>query len=95
MGRLSTELLGDQPYFDGATYEPERDKVRLSGQLVAVKQILSDRRWHTISEIAQRIGGSEAGVSARIRDLKKERFGRHRIEKRYVSNGLWRYRMPQ
>ena len=36
---------------------------------------------------------AKAGVSARIRDLKKERFGAYVIEKQRVSGGLWRYRM--
>jgi hypothetical protein len=92
MGRLSTALVGDN-LFDGSTYDAARDQVRLSGQLQNVQQVLSDHRWHTLAEIAQRIGGSEAGISARLRDLKKERFGRHKIEKQHLSNGLWRYRL--
>ena len=90
MGRLSEALSGD---FDGSTYEPQRDYVRLSGQLYSVKAILSDRQWHTLTEIAQRINGSEAGVSARIRDLRKPKFGSHTIERQHLEHGLWRYRM--
>jgi hypothetical protein len=92
MGRLSTALVGDN-LFDGSTYDAARDEVRLSGQLQNVQQVLSDHRWHTLSEIAQRIGGSEAGISARIRDLRKERFGNHKIDRQHISHGLWRYRM--
>ena len=93
MGRLSEALLGDDPYFDGSTYDAARDQVRLTGQLLNVKQVLCDRQWHTLSEIAQRIGGSEAGISARIRDLRKPRFGNHKIDRQHISHGLWRYRM--
>jgi biotin operon repressor len=92
LGKLSSALVGDT-LFDGITYDAARDEVRLSRQLQNVKQILSDNRWHTLSEISQRIGGSEAGISARIRDLKKEKFGGHKIEKNHIANGLWRYRL--
>lgn len=92
MSRLSEALEADV-YFDGSTYASALDKTRLSGQLYSVALILSDRRWHTLSEIAKRIGGSEAGVSARIRDLRKERFGRHHIDRQRLGDGLWQYRM--
>ena len=92
MGRLSQALLNDTP-FDGSTYVHARDHARLSGQLDLVRQILSDRQWHTLEEIAELVGGSVAGVSARIRDLRKQKFGSHEIDRKYVSAGLWRYRM--
>lgn len=92
MGRLSETLIGDEPHFDGNTYDAARDQVRLTGQLLNVQQILSDHRWHTLSEIAQRIGGSEAGISARIRDMRKPRFGNHKIDRQHIGGGLWRYR---
>jgi hypothetical protein len=92
LGKLSSALVGDT-LFDGITYDAARDEVRLSRQLQNVKQILSDNRWHTLAEISQRIGGSEAGISARLRDLKKERFGRHKIERQHISRGLWKYRL--
>ena len=37
-------------------------------------------------------GDPEASVSARLRDLRKKRFGSHIITRRYVSDGLWQYR---
>jgi hypothetical protein len=92
MGKLSAALVGDT-LFDGVTYDASRDQARLSGQLKAVRYVLLDNRWHTLGEIAQRVGGSEAGVSARIRDLRKPRFGSHTIEKQRVTDGLWQYRM--
>jgi hypothetical protein len=91
VGKLSAALVGDN-LFDGSTYDAARDEVRLTGQLQNVRQILSDNRWHTLSEIAQRIGGSEAGISARIRDLRKPKFGNHTIDRQHIGGGLWRYR---
>lgn len=93
MGKLSTAILGDEPYFGGVTYNAARDSARLTGQLGQVRQVLSDRQWHTLDEIARRVGGSEAGVSARLRDLRKFRFGQHTIDRQYVGAGQWRYRL--
>lgn len=93
MGRISEAAIGDEPYFDGNTYIAPRDQARLSSQLHMVVQILSDNQWHTLDEMAKRIGGSQAGISARIRDLRKARFGARKIERRYINNGLWEYRL--
>lgn len=79
-------------YFDGRTYQPERDRERLSGMLARVAATMADSRWHTLRELAEATGGSEAAVSARLRDLRKPRFGGHIIERRYVVSGLWEYR---
>ena len=87
MGRLSDY------YFEGKTYQPARDGPRLAGQLARVKSYMADGQWHTLAQLAQATGGSESGVSARLRDLKKIRFGSHRIEKQHLENGLWHYRL--
>lgn len=83
--------------FDGKTYDPKSDEKRLTVQLVAVATIMSDGRWHRLAEIVARIGyGSEAGVSARIRDLRKDKFGGHTVERRRVipvERGLHEYRL--
>ena len=40
-------------------------------------------------------GGSEAGISARLRDLRKEKFGGYSIERKRSDEGLWWYRMER
>lgn len=85
--------IPDAPDFDGETYERERDHDRLHAQLYRVKLVLLDGKWHTLAEIAARTGDPEASVSARIRDLRKAKFGGYEIEREYVSKGLWQYRM--
>ena len=80
-------------YFDGETYEPAQDQKRLTGQLLRVYALMSDGRWRTLAQIAKEAQGSEASVSARLRDLRKERFGKYRIDKRRVTGGLWEYKM--
>lgn len=85
-----------EPSFDGRTFEPKLDQERLKGQLGEVRNLLRDGKWHTLREIATFARGSEAGVSARLRDLRKEKFGSHTIERRRLSldaAGVWEYRM--
>ncbi len=79
--------------FDGKTYEPERDFERLNGQLKRVFEFMRDGSWHTIPKIAECAGGSPQAVSARLRDLRKAKYGRHTVERRYLSDGLFEYRM--
>jgi hypothetical protein len=82
-----------RPLFDGRTFDPERDTGRLASQLFRVFAYMSDELWHTIPEVADAVEGSEAAVSARFRDLRKRRFGAHTVERRYVAQGLYQYRL--
>lgn len=79
--------------FDGRTYEPKRDHERLKGQLGRVHVFMSDNAWHTIPDIADAVGGSEASISARLRDFRKEKYGKLEVERRYVRRGLFQYRL--
>jgi hypothetical protein len=86
--------LRPRPQFDGATYDERRDEARLSRQLDRVLECLKRGGWWTLRDLAREAGGSEAGCSARLRDLRKVRNGSHTIERRRVSNsGLWEYRI--
>ena len=89
MGRLSEALLADQP-FEGATFNHARDHSRLSGQLLAVYRVMLDCNWHSLADLAFSCAGSEAGVSARLRDLRKLGLT---IERKHIERGLWRYRL--
>ena len=79
--------------FDGGTFDRERDADRLRGQLDRVKGLMLDGHWRQLSEIARAVRGSEAGVSARLRDMRKSRFGGFIVERRYVRGGLHEYRV--
>lgn len=79
--------------FDGATFEPAKDSVRLAGLLARVKALMSDGRWRTLAEIRAVVGGTEASVSARLRDLRKPKFGGHTVETRRRDGGLWESRL--
>jgi hypothetical protein len=79
--------------FSGQTYNPAEDHARLTSQLNKVFDCMKDGQWHTIPELAQYAGGSEAAVSARIRDFRKQRFGGHTVERERVKKGLYRYKL--
>jgi hypothetical protein len=85
--------LPDNPRFDGATYDPDRDKARLKSQLIRVWNTMSPGQWLTLRQIAERTGDPEQSVSARIRDLRKPRFGEHTVERESVGSGIFRYRL--
>lgn len=79
--------------FDGRTFNQVRDGSRLRGQLEAVRGALISGGWWTLAKLSERARGSEASVSARLRDLRKPKFGAYDIERRYVSNGVWEYHL--
>ena len=88
------------PKFGGKTFDPEKDEVRLAGVLSAVHDIVKDGKWRTLFQLqnalsAKGIQATEAGVSARLRDLRKPQFGGHTVQRERVRNapGLWRYRL--
>lgn len=79
--------------FNGSGYEPVRDDIRLTGQLMRVWRVVKDSQWLTLDQIANATGDPPASVSAQLRHLRKERFGAHQVEKDYLGNGLYRYRV--
>ncbi len=81
------------PHFDGETYDPDRDHVRLSGQMLKVRNLMSDGEWRTLRHIANEVGAPEASVSARLRDLRKPRFGGYTVERVRAPRGLHFYRL--
>jgi hypothetical protein len=92
----SIDAPPDPPRFDGVTFEPEHDGERLSGQLARTFEAMRDGQWRTLAELAAIVGGSEAGVSARCRDLRKTKFGCHTVERRRrgeAARGLFEYRL--
>ena len=87
----------DGLHIDGSTYEPVHDEVRLGKQALAVFELMRDGNWRTLREITEAIGGgSEAGVSARLRDFRKDKFGGHVVNRRRrgeAANGVFEYQV--
>ena len=80
--------------FDGETYQPAFDEERLGDQMRLVYDALSDGRWHTLAELSATTGAPESSVSARLRDLRKRKFGGFAVETRRAGNsGLYWYRI--
>ena len=79
--------------FDGADYSPDRDNPRLKGQILRVWEVMKDGRWRTLRQIADMTHDPEASISAQLRHLRKDRFGAHQIEREYIDNGAYKYRL--
>lgn len=82
--------------FDGATYLAHLDRDRLTAQVRRVLDVVTDGNWRTLAQLAAAVGASEASVSARLRDLRKERFGGWTVERQRAGDpalGLHKYRV--
>src|SRR4051812_39177242 len=80
--------------FQGKTYDPKHDRHRLSSQYMRVFNLMKDGRWRTLAEIREVVGGSEAGISARLRDFRKAVNGGHVVDdRRQGKSGVWEYRL--
>jgi len=78
---------------DGATYNAQFDHDRLSRQAKLIYKLMVDGAWRSLSEISQITGEPEASVSARLRDLRKPRFGGFTVERRRRSKGTFEYKL--
>ena len=79
--------------FDGADYNPARDDARLTGQILRVWNCMSGGAWKTLRQISDETGDPESSISAQLRHLRKRRFGSHTIEREYIHNGVYKYRL--
>lgn len=94
--QLSIFEILDKPKieFSGSTFSAPRDKSRLNAQLMAVKRLMADREWRTCQQIRCLLGlPPDAAVDSRLRDLRKERFGKHIVNSRHISKGLFEYQL--
>jgi len=92
---METDLF-NQPEFDGAVYVPHYDKKRLTGQLERIFNLMKDGKFRTVNQIHDVLGYPQASISAQLRNLKKERYGGHGLEKQHVgdrANGLWEFKI--
>ena len=79
--------------FDGADYVHERDNKRLAKNHFKLKELMQDEHFRTLCEISALIHVPEASVSAALRDFRKEKFGKHILNKKYLGNGLYSYQL--
>jgi hypothetical protein len=78
--------------FDGKgdTFVVGRDGKRLGAQCQRVYDAMRAGEWWLLHDLASACDAPEASVSARLRDLRRYGF---KIEREYITGGLWRYRM--
>lgn len=96
MTEAQQDLFGEKPFephFNGDDYKPERDWERLDKQIGRVFNCMKDGRWRTLNEIHEATRDPHASISAQLRHLRKDRFGGHQVEKEYIENGLYKYRL--
>ena len=63
--------------FNGAVYDPDYDDARLTKQIGRVYDCMKDGKWRTLQEISNITGDPVASISAQLRHLRKERFGKY------------------
>ena len=92
VGSLQTKLR-----FSGDDYDYVLDNDRLSSQILRIFHLMKDSKWRTLGEIEKITGDPQASISAQLRHLRKERFGKHTVERRRVTGmekrGLYDYRL--
>jgi hypothetical protein len=83
------------PHFDGRTYDESLDRDRLWTQFCRTRDLMRDGQWRSLREISAALGDPEASISARLRDLRKERFGGWIVARRRrdLDSGTWEYRV--
>lgn len=85
---MSTSLFDGLDDLEGDTKD-----LRLAGQLVRVYEAIRNHEWWSLRDLSEAVGGSATSMSARIRDLRKDRFGGFTIDKQMTDPGLYRYRL--
>lgn len=93
MSQMQISFVEQPMYFDGKTYDHQRDSSRLGEQMRAVFELMKDGKERTLLEISHGTGAPESSVSARLRDLRKQRFGGHTVHRQYIRSGLFSYRL--
>ena len=89
-----TQLGFRLPDHDGATYDRALDKKRLNAQTRRVYDLMRDGEWRTLRALSARTGDPEASVSARLRDLRKAKFGGFTVDRRRAADGgTFEYRL--
>lgn len=85
------------PLVNGPGYIREFDEARIKGATKLVFDLMKDKQFRTLSQIHRAINkGSEAGISATLRNFRKERYGLHTVNRRRTGdpkNGLFEYQL--
>lgn len=84
------------PKFSGSDYDPKLDQNRLENGITRIFNLMKNGMWVTLEVISKNTKIGESSVSAQLRNLRKDHFGGHTIEKRRKgekTNGVWEYKL--
>ena len=82
--------------FDGSDVVKKLDNPRLEKGITRIFNYMKGERWLTLETISESTSIGESSVSAQLRNMRKDRFGGHTIEKRRKgerTSGLWEYKL--
>lgn len=91
-----TFLHNPSPRFDGNPFDVELDADRLGKQLETVKAfMLAQSGWVSLLDIEKGTGVLTVSAGARLRDLRKPRFGAYTVSRRRRDGcpGTFEYRI--
>lgn len=78
----------DDMQFDGETFDQDKDGARLTGQMLRVFEVMRDGVYRSPDELMALIPDrSSASITARLRDLRKDKFGGHTVNLRRRGDG--------
>jgi len=77
---------GLNPFLDG----PRLDTLRRR-----VEALMADQKWRTLGEIRAACQGSEAGISARLREIRHHGATVDKRRRGEATRGIWEYRIHQ
>lgn len=78
------------------TFDSVVDGPRTDSQRERLLTVMRDGNWYTLQALVFHVGAvSEAGVSARLRDLRKSQYGGYTVERKRLKphGGLYVYRL--
>lgn len=71
-----------------------KDEKRAEGHLRRIFELMRDGKPRTLAEIREELKlPPDTAVSARLRDFRKKRWGRHAVGLRHVERGVYAYRL--
>lgn len=95
MSETLFEYAARNPIFHGSDIDMNRDAKRLTGQLLDIYALMKDGNWRTLNEISKITGHPPASISAQLRNFRRVEFGSFDLQKNYLGNGLYQYRIIQ
>lgn len=88
-----TPTMPEQPSIFDGYYVTAADDGRLLNQLERIFYLMRDGEARTVEQIHRVVGGTQTGVSARLRDLRKAKFGAYDIATLDHGGGHFTYRL--